>query len=276
MRWSWYQSVLNSGPSRFYDLFLTDKSTNTSIPFWQVANDGNLLPEPLKVSDVVLGVAERMDIVIDFKRWAGKTLYLENRLIQTDGRGPDANPGAPNSLHPPGRGNFILQFRVGGTAVADNSMDLETNPYMQYYAMPARVAPRLSRTFRFKRSNSLWTINDKIFPDDFSLVHFRVKQNAAEHWTIENEEAEWMHPIHIHFEEFQLVTHNGAPIGPGHVYYSRKDVLRAQHFDTHKLYIRFRDFEGRYLMHCHNIIHEDHAQMIRFDIDQTGDTQERP
>ncbi|MFP5299184.1 MAG: multicopper oxidase domain-containing protein, partial [Actinomycetota bacterium] len=35
---------------------------------------------------------------------------------------------------------------------------------------------------------------------------------------------------------------------------------------------RFRDFSGRYPMHCHNLLHEDHAMMLRFDIDDTGDS----
>ena len=30
--------------------------------------------------------------------------------------------------------------------------------------------------------------------------------------------------------------------------------------------MRFMDFEGRHVMHCHNVVHEDHAMMIRWDI----------
>jgi FtsP/CotA-like multicopper oxidase with cupredoxin domain len=33
-----------------------------------------------------------------------------------------------------------------------------------------------------------------------------------------------------------------------------------------KIFMRFRDFVGRYPMHCHNTVHEDHAMMIRWDI----------
>jgi len=32
------------------------------------------------------------------------------------------------------------------------------------------------------------------------------------------------------------------------------------------VFFRFRDMKGRYVMHCHNVVHEDHAMMIRFDI----------
>src|SRR5262245_446989 len=83
---------LNGGPSRFYQFFITDLTNlNAHNMFWQISNDGNLLPNPVNVESVRLGVAERADVIIDFTSLAGKTLYLENRLEQTDGRGPTGN-----------------------------------------------------------------------------------------------------------------------------------------------------------------------------------------
>lgn len=268
--------VLDAGPSRFYQLFLTDQEANTEIPFWQVANDGNLLPKPLKVSSLVLSVAERADIVIDFSPWAGKTLYLENRLNQSDGKGPDANVGAPLSLAAPGQGNFLLQFRVGTAAVEDRSVDFETAPSVAYYTLPSRPLPRISRSFRFERELQTWVVNGKTFPDSADVVHFRVRKNSAEQWTLWNTSGGWMHPIHVHFEEFRMLSRNGVAIGPGNVEYSRKDVMRLQHGESNVAFWRFRDFTGRYVIHCHNTIHEDHAMMMRFDIDATGDTKQVP
>jgi FtsP/CotA-like multicopper oxidase with cupredoxin domain len=267
--------VLDGGPSRFYQLFLTDQDANTSIPFWQVANDGNLLPKPLKVQSLTLSVAERADIVIDFSQWAGKTLYFENRLNQSDGKGADANLGLPNATAPAGQGQFILQFRVGTQAVEDYSHNLETTS-PSYYAMPARPLPRISRSFRFERELDTWVVNGKAFPDSADVVHFRVKKNTAEQWTIWNTSGGWMHPIHTHFEEFRMISRNGVNIVPGMVEYSRKDVMRLQHGESNVAAWRFRDFEGRYVVHCHNTLHEDHAMMMRFDIDATGDTKQIP
>jgi FtsP/CotA-like multicopper oxidase with cupredoxin domain len=268
--------ILDGGPSRFYQLFLTDQDVNTTIPFWQVANDGNLLPKPLKVQSLALSVAERADIVIDFSQWAGKTLYLENRLNQSDGKGPDANIGLPLSLAPAGQGQFILQFRVGTGAVDDASADLETDPSVAYYALPSRPLPRISRSFRFERELDQWVVNGKTFPDSADVVHFRVRKNSAEQWTIWNTSGGWMHPIHIHFEEFRMISRNGVAIGPGSVEYSRKDVMRLQHGESNVAAWRFRDFQGRYVIHCHNTVHEDHAMMMRFDIDATGDSKQVP
>lgn len=61
--------VLNGGPSRFYELFLTDpNNTSTQIPFWVIANDGDLLPKPVQVTSFRIGVAERYDIIITSPR----------------------------------------------------------------------------------------------------------------------------------------------------------------------------------------------------------------
>ena len=194
----------------------------------------------------------------------------------TDGKGPDANVGAPLSLAAPGQGNFLLQFRVGTAAVEDHSIDLETSPSVAYYALPSRPLPRLSRSFRFERELDQWVVNGKQFPDSADVVHFRVRKNSAEQWTIWNTSGGWMHPIHVHFEEFRMLSRNGVPIGPGNVEYSRKDVMRLQHGESNVAFWRFRDFVGRYPIHCHNTIHEDHAMMMRFDIDATGDSKQVP
>ena len=37
-----------------------------------------------------------------------------------------------------------------------------------------------------------------------------------------------------------------------------------------------RIFLGRYPLHCHNVLHEDHAMMLRFDIEPVGDTNPTP
>ena len=67
-------------------------------------------------------------------------------------------------------------------------------------------------------------------------------------------------------EEFQILSINGVAPGPGDVNRARKDtVLLAPNAEI-KVYMRFRDFMGKYVMHCHNVVHEDHAMMIRFDV----------
>lgn len=260
MRW------LDVGPSRFYQIFLTDlNSLSAKLPFFQVANDGNLLPRPVSVASVRLGVAERADVIIDFSPFAGKSIYLENRLEQQDGRGPTGK------LLPAGHGNLLLRIDVVLPAVADNSQDPAT--VVKYYDLPSTTAtPRVTRTFRFERDNGQWAINGRAM--DCDTPRFRVKQNTVEKWILQNSSGGWQHPIHIHLEEFQILSRNGTQ--PPLVERSRKDVVRLEFNEEIVLFFRFRDFLGRYPLHCHNMVHEDHAMMTRWDIDQEGDTNPQP
>lgn len=262
---------LNSGPSRFYQFFLTNPASLATVNrFHVIANDGNLLPNPVQVSSVMIAVAERIDVIVDFSAFpAGTVLRLENRLRQTDGAGPSDR----DSLFSAGQGNQVLEFRVEGDPVTDNSVNpatitREVLGRTYFYDVPARQTPRITRNFKFDRDNGQWVINDRVFDD---VPRFRVKRNTAEHWNLEGG-FDWAHPIHIHFEEHQVIERNrGLPIA---IERGRKDVIRLGEGDDVKLFFRFRDFVGRYPMHCHNTIHEDHAMMLRFDIDDTGDDRE--
>lgn len=253
---------LNGGPSRFYRMYLT-KSDLTNHPFWIISNDGNLLKNPVQTtSGLMIAVAERMDVIVDFSSFpAGSIIHLENRLEQCDGAGPT------NNILAAGQGAKILQFRVVSDPVTDNSVNPATNP--TFYQVPTRVTERITRCFKFDRNNGQWVINDKFF--DCNEVRFRVKRNTAEIWQLEGG-FDWSHPIHIHFEEHQVLSRNRNT--PTLIERGRKDVIRLGENDDVNIYFRFRDFTGRYPMHCHNTIHEDHAMMLRFDIDDVGNNNE--
>ena len=260
---------LDSGPSRFYQIFLTDlNNLSAQNMFWQIATDGNLTPTPVQIESARIGVAERVDVIIDFSQFAGKTIYLENRLEQQDGTGPTGD------ILPAGGGNLLLQIIVDLPTVADNSVDPATHP--QFYSLPSTTpAPRVTRTFDFDNSNGGWTINERFM--DCNAPRFTVQQNTVEHWILINSSGGWQHPIHIHFEEFQILSINGHPPPTSPlVQTGRKDVVRLEFDTTVELFFRFRDFLGRYPMHCHNTVHEDHAMMLRWDIAPVGDTNRNP
>ena len=42
------------------------------------------------------------------------------------------------------------------------------------------------------------------------------------------------------------------------------------------VYLRIRDFIGRFPLHCHNVVHEDHAMMVLGLIDDQGDNRTNP
>jgi FtsP/CotA-like multicopper oxidase with cupredoxin domain len=246
--------ILNAGPSRFYSLFLTDiKNTKAKHPFIQIANDGNLLPAPVQVNQVTMSVAERTDIVIDFSKYAGRTLYLENRMEMKDGRKPDED------LLRAGRGDMLMKIEVVLPQVDDPS-----RVPAAFYDLPPQDLGNVvaTRTWRFERTNGEWAINGKFFNPN--RVDARVRRNTSEIWTIRNSSGGWQHPIHVHHEELQILSRNGRT-PPVHER-GRKDVIRLGFNEEVKFLIRFRDWTGKYPIHCHNTLHEDHSMMALWEI----------
>ena len=289
--------LLDTGPSRFYDFYITDPNNLSAVnPFWLIATDGNLLPHPVQGSSVRIGPAERVDIIIDFSKFAGKTIYLENRLNQLNGQGPVAldsqlsselaartgpSPECGAQTTPGGTGtvpsilpanfnngaNLLLQFRVSGTAVHDDSVDPATNP--TFYQLPdATATPRIVRTFKFDRLNGQWSINGQFM--DCNQFRFAVQQNSVEHWLLTNLTGDWTHPVHIHLEEHQIMSRNRqAPAFASDQ--GRKDVTKLHPNERVELFFRFRDWLGKYPIHCHNVVHEDHAMMALWHVVPQGD-----
>ena len=281
--------LLNTGPSRFYEFFLTGdlgSSSPTTIPFWLIGTDGNLIPNPVQVTSVRIGPAERVDVIIDFSSLGGQTVYLENRLLQLSGQGPAAvdsqlfaqnspntecvlvlNDPTKGAIKQAGTGDQILQFQVTGPSVADNSVDPATKP--TFYSLPSTTAtPRVVRTFKFDRLNGQWSVNGQFM--DCNTFRFTVQQNSVEHWLLTNLTGDWTHPIHIHLEEHQIMNRNRvAPTVPADL--GRKDVTQLHPNERVELFFRFRDWLGKYPIHCHNVVHEDHAMMALWHVQPTGD-----
>lgn len=265
--------ILNSGPSRFYKLFLTNPNNlSQQIPFHVISSDGNLLPNPLQKTNIVISVAERNDIIIDFKvlqQMGISTVYLENRMEQDDGRGPD------EGTLPAGQGNYLMKINIGAAPPSDPSVDPATNP--SFYALPPNnLTPLVTRSFDFERKNGMWAVNDKFAGLCSAAPRFRIKRNTVEKWIFHNGSGGWAHPIHVHFEEFRMLKRNGVNIPSNSFEFGRKDVARLGENETIHVLFRFRDFIGKYVIHCHNVLHEDHAMMVLFEIDDVGDTKTNP
>jgi len=193
---------------------------------------------------------------VDFSRFAkGTELYLVNRLEQPDNRGP-TKVQAP--------GTKILQFKVGDSVPDESLVPAVLRPLRPIDAAEVAAAPQ--RRWVFSRRNGMWAVNDQFF-DVFS-PRAEMRKGSAEVWELSNPDNGWSHPIHIHFEEGLILSRsrNGIPVPiPPHER-GRKDVYVLGPAESMKVLLRFRDFTGKYPMHCHNLVHEDHAMMIRWDI----------
>jgi FtsP/CotA-like multicopper oxidase with cupredoxin domain len=267
--------ILNGGPSRFYQLFLS-----SGKPFLIVTGDGNFQPEPVRAESIYFSVAQRVDVIIDFSEYkVGDSVTLINRLEQTNGRGPTGR------LLDPGDG--ILRFDV----VPSTGPDPSRVPDFFRPLPPVDLGlVKFHRTWEFDYDGGVWTINGRVF--DPNRIDAGIEQGSAEIWTFRNAGNDWAHPIHSHFTEFLILEINGKPYPqnvvqdasetfkpafgtnepPLKVFMGgpRRDVATLLPGDEIKVYMKWNDFLGKHVMHCHNVVHEDHSMMIRWDIVEPG------
>lgn len=247
--------LLNAGPTRFYQFHLVT-ADGEEQGFKYIANDGNLLPRPLNRKRVRLGMAERADIVVDFSQYPiGTELYLVNRLRQDTTRGPD-------DVREPG--TRVLKIIVDRSARDPSRVPAKLRPLPPLDPLEIAAAP--VRRWEFARKNGMWTVNDRFV--NVESPRAEIARGGAEVWELVNPSGGWAHPVHIHFEEGRILskTVDGVEVPVPIHERGRKDVFVLGKTTTMRVFLRFRDFEGKYVMHCHNLSHEDHAMMVRWDV----------
>jgi FtsP/CotA-like multicopper oxidase with cupredoxin domain len=294
--------ILNGGPSRFYQLFLRDpqRRRGTEHPsFLAITGDGNFLPEPVETQSVYLSVAQRVDVIMDFSGYRpGDHVFLHNLLDQRSGAGPATRPIDPAAVsrNPLDFGDpetFLLRFDVVPPKGKDES---RIPDYFRPLPEVNLAEAKQTRLWRFDYDGGLWTINERIM--DPNRIDAGIEQGSAEVWIFRNDGNDWAHPVHSHFTEFLILEVNGRPflgsevqtvegeevdivqyLGlpperrmPLKVYLGgpRRDVATLLPGDEIKVFMRWKDFLGKHVMHCHNVVHEDHAMMIRWDIVEPG------
>jgi mono/diheme cytochrome c family protein len=91
--------ILNGAVSRFFKVAIADAS-GKAVPIIQIANDGNLLPQPVVLTALdEQGIAERYDIVVDFSRYkVGDKLWMTNLCEHQSGTGPSQDLSLSDAL----------------------------------------------------------------------------------------------------------------------------------------------------------------------------------
>ena len=293
--------VLNASMSRLYKIALVT-GTGKRVPFHMVANDGNIMEHAVafpnaQAQDLPLqSIGERFDIVVDFRAFAtGTKLYFVNLAEHEDGSRAKQYASLSDALagksDDPGVGKF-LEFRVA--AAVPGAQDLSMNPadYVEGKLKmipratftPAELAGARVRKFQFGHSGGSdekpWTIqtdDGKGLSVDLKRVSAVPSMGAVEIWHLTNgndgeSQSSWAHPVHIHFEEGQILSRDGAP-PPVWEKWARKDMYNIGRLFSNdvKVALRFGDFLGSYVEHCHNTQHEDFAMMLRFDVKNPAD-----
>jgi FtsP/CotA-like multicopper oxidase with cupredoxin domain len=269
------------------------------IPIDAGANAGNsnALTAPIIPGGLRVSVAERYDIIIDFNQHnVGDVLYLkENSVMRVNGNPNTQPPGFPNRTGGAGLdiGQAILRFDV----VAREAWFPKDTPAIPTTLCTYPTLPATNTNFewQFVRDPACPNSPPHNFPPNFTKNvpprQFRVRRqgdgelgclfdpehpahciprNNVEEWLINNNVggSAWTHPVHIHFEEFRTLKRfvSGVETAVPPLLSGRKDVSRMEAGQGALIKMQFRDYNGRYLIHCHNMGHEDAFMMVRWDI----------
>jgi FtsP/CotA-like multicopper oxidase with cupredoxin domain len=193
--------------------------------------------------------------VIDFSK------YPVGRRVVLGNRSPKNNVVYPNT-------DKVMAFDVVGDAFdsSNNTVPSALNPNDSTMALQLSDSVQ-TRSFDFARSGGQFTINGHTWGDvvrsGFTRIEANPRHGDTELWVIKNSSGGWFHPVHIHLVDFKIVDRNGKPpysyeVGP-------KDVVYVAENETVRLLMRFEG-RGKYMMHCHNTVHEDHDMMAQFQV----------
>ena len=91
---------------------------------------------------------------------------------------------------------------------------------------------------------------------DMHRVDVRGRLGTTEIWQIENVVG-MDHPFHLHGFRFQVLDVNGVP----EEYPSWKDSVNVPKHGVVRIVVRFEDFAGKWMFHCHILDHEDMGMM---------------
>src|SRR5581483_5884365 len=274
--------ILNASVSRFFKIALSDGSQMI-----QIANDGNLLPNVVPLTQLdEQGIAERYDIVIDFSRYSvGQKVWMVNLAEHQDGKKVADDLTLAEALSgnsaDPCVGRF-LEFRI----VRDPATPDQSQVLPQLIPNPDLSAIPVTRTRTFEFGSGGQNQNDPVttffgpwgiktddgesLDADFGRVSAAPRFGTREIWTLKNGGGGWDHPIHIHFEEGQVLARDGSASNVPAWEKGRKDVYRLRPGGSITITMQFRDWGGMFMEHCHNTVHEDNAMLLRWEIDDGG------
>ena len=251
--------ILNASLARSFRFHLSDGSK-----FSVVGTDGGLLPSAAVVSEYRHAGAERYELLIDFSKYAtGATVNLMNR----------SNRNNVDYDHT----DKVLQFKVVSTPPADlvgNSLTPQRLHTHEIMTIPASSAKRVRR-FELDHDDvtNVFKISDRTWHDVVESRYTQTLTGAVtpaagdvEIWEFQNNSGGWFHPLHLHLVDFRILSRNGTAPRPWEN--GPKDVVYIGEGETVRLLVHFElapgSRGGKYMVHCHNLPHEDHDMMHQF------------
>jgi FtsP/CotA-like multicopper oxidase with cupredoxin domain len=233
-----YWAMANTSTTAWYLLSLTGHT------FDVVAEDGiPLLAARTAQTQVLIAPAKRIEVIVRATAVTGSyTLGL-----QTYDQGEDQWPAKP-----------LATVVVAGKAWSGpDAPGVDTSHPLE----DLRSASALSRTIHFGEDPSVpddayggYLING--VPFDPNRIDFSPALGSVEEWTVINDSDE-EHPFHMHTNQYQLTKVNGTPV----TFDGYQDTTRLPRLGSITLRVRFADFTGRTITHCHITDHECNGMM---------------
>lgn len=287
--------LLNGSNSRIYKLAWQD-----GTPLTIIGSDGGLLAEPIQREYVTLAPGERVELWADFRDYqVGTELQMRSLAFSgveagmmggmgqgmmggmehnMDGMGHGMMGGMMTSALP--NGEFFPVFTVRVERQEAETLRLpERLTIMEPPAVEQVVNSDTPRLFRLFMSNMTWTLNGRTFEMEGVTSAETVQLNSSEVWELVNEPgqggmmADFMaHPMHIHGVQFRVLERQIDPpqaagwqsVNAGYVDEGWKDTVLVMPGERVKLLIKFEDYPGLFLYHCHNLEHEDMGMMRNY------------
>jgi spore coat protein A len=239
--------ILNVSSFRSYELQLSN-----GAPMVQIATESGLTPKPVRRREILLGPAERVEVIVDFAAARGETVELRSTK-----RHPGRNPTGANTY-----GGALMQFRVSDEHLADHTrVPRRLRPLPDWTRKASRKPDhRWEITIRgfFKTT---WRINGRTFNPAY--VEATPRLGSVQTWELVNK-TNVAHVMHLHHTDWYLLERNGQAPPPW------EDCLKETFFvfpgERILLAGRFSDYTGKFVVHCHMLDHEDHGLMSQFQV----------
>ncbi len=213
--------------------------------FHVIGNDGGLLEAPVPVTNLPLAPSERADVVIDFSSYElGSQIVLKNAFAVFGGAAD------------------VMRFDVTGEAGYNDGLPATLVP-VERLSESAAVQSR-EFVMAFDLATARMLINGREF--DPERVDITPRLGDTEIWTIVNGETQLPipHVFHTHLVRFQILDRDGAPPAPEEAGW--KDSVRVDPGARVRIIMKFGDFPGRFLYHCHLLGHADLGMMGQMDV----------
>lgn len=235
--------LLNTSDFTSYDFALSD-----GRPFIQIGSGSGLLPHPAVRQDILLGPAERADVIVDFSGELHHKVVLES-IPRTNP--PPSGVGSPTAA--------LMQFRVTHTA-----RDHTRIPSSLAMPPPINAPAKVSFTWTFAlagtaSTGTYWTINGK--PFNPHRVEVEAPRGATRAWKLVNN-SPITHYIHLHEEQWHTISRDGKRPPPWER--GLVDVWRLDPGESVVIAAKFTDYTGVFMVHCHMLDHEDDGMMAQF------------